>query len=120
MSLGNSSPAVTQRDLTASRLDGACRRIGARSLVKTGSRRKISCFSSGGVRRHIQVRWQAIRIVPKPEVIAHGYFGAMDSDSEDRILRPASVYCPKNRTVAIESKVTGTHIPPSCANCRVI
>jgi hypothetical protein len=55
-----------------------------------------------------------------PEVIAHGYFGAVDSDSEDRILRPASVYCPKKRTVAIESKVTGTHIPPSCANCRVI
>ncbi|MDT7815660.1 MAG: hypothetical protein QOH35_2832 [Acidobacteriaceae bacterium] len=101
-------------------LYGAYRRSGARSLVKTGSRRKISCFSSGGVRRRIQLRWLAIRIVSNPEVIAHGYFGAVDCDSEDWILRPASVYCPKKRTVAIESKVTGTHIPPSCANCRVI
>jgi hypothetical protein len=120
MSQGNISPAVKQRDLNASRLYGAYRRIGARSLVKTGSRRKISCFSSGGGRRPIQLRWLAIRIVSNPEVIAHGYFGAVDGDSEDRILRPASVYCPKKRTVAIESKVTGTHIPPSCANWRVI
>src|SRR5512135_708925 len=29
------------------------------------------------------------------------------------MLRPASVYCPKKRTAAIASKVTGTHIPPS-------
>ena len=41
------------------------------------------------------------------------YFGAVDSGSEARILRPASVYFPKRRTVAIASKETGTHIPPS-------
>jgi hypothetical protein len=52
--------------------------------------------------------------------MAPGYFGAVDGDSEDRIFRPASVYCPSMRTVAMASKVTGTHIPPSCANCRVI
>lgn len=28
------------------------------------------------------------------KVIADGYFGAVDRDSEDRIVRPASVYCP--------------------------
>jgi hypothetical protein len=33
-------------------------------------------------------------------------------DSEDRISRPASVYCPKKRTVAIASKETGTHYRP--------
>ena len=49
-----------------------------------------------------------------------GYLGAVDRDSEDRILWPATVYLPKNRTVAMPSKVTGTHISPSCANCRVI
>src|ERR1700732_1433882 len=40
-------------------------------------------------------------------------------DSEDGILRPASVYSPKKRIVAIASKETGTHIPFSCANCIV-
>jgi hypothetical protein len=54
------------------------------------------------------------------QVIAQGYIGAVDRDSDDRIVRPASVYCPNKRTVAIASKVTGTHIPPSPANCRVI
>src|SRR5437588_11241992 len=53
-------------------------------------------------------------------VMAQAYFGAVDRDSEDRIVRPASVYCPNKRTAAIASKVTGTHIPPSCANCKVI
>ena len=57
---------TVSRDLNASRLYGAYRRSGARSLVKTGSRRKFSCFSSGGGRRPIQLRWQAIRIVPNP------------------------------------------------------
>src|SRR6266699_6253697 len=48
----------------------------------------------------------------------HGpYFGARDGESGTRILRPASEYCPKRRTVAIASKETGTHIPPSSANC---
>jgi hypothetical protein len=55
-----------------------------------------------------------------PGVIAEGYFCALDGDSEDRILRPARVYCPKKRTVAIPSNVTGIHMPPSCANCKVI
>ncbi len=49
-----------------------------------------------------------------------GYFGTAEEDSEDRIVRPVSVYCPNKRTVAIASKVTGTHIPPTCANCKVI
>jgi hypothetical protein len=47
-------------------------------------------------------------------------FGTVEGDSEDWILRPASVYCPKKRTAATASKETGTHIPPSCANCTVI
>ena len=51
--------------------------------------------------------------------VAHGYFGTVDGDSEDGILRPASVYSPKKRIVAIASKETGTHIPFSCANCIV-
>jgi hypothetical protein len=51
---------------------------------------------------------------------ARGYFGLVDGGSVARILSPASVYCPKRRTVAIASKETGTHIPPSSANCRVI
>lgn len=50
---------------------------------------------------------------------AHGYFGTADEDSEVGILRPASVYSPKKRIVAIASKETGTHIPFSCANCIV-
>jgi len=47
------------------------------------------------------------------------YFDTLDGDSEDRMLRPASVYSPNRRTVAIASKVTGTHIPLSSANCTV-
>jgi hypothetical protein len=39
-----------------------------------------------------------------------GYLGAVPMDKEDRVLRPASVYWPKNRTVAMPSKVTGIHI----------
>src|ERR1700730_10697804 len=54
-----------------------------------------------------------------PEVIAYGYLGTVDGDSEDGILRPASVYSPKKRIVAIAPKETGTHIPFSCANCIV-
>ena len=54
-----------------------------------------------------------------PQVIAHGYFGTVDGGSEDGILRPASVYSPKKRIVAIASKATGTHIPFSCPNCIV-
>lgn len=37
-----------------------------------------------------------------------GYSGEMDGDSKYRIFRPASVYSPNNRIVAIASKVTGT------------
>ena len=59
------------------------------------------------------------RIAHNPDVIAHGYFGTVDGDSENGILRPASVYSPKKRIVAIASKETGTHIPFSCANCIV-
>jgi hypothetical protein len=59
------------------------------------------------------------RVVHNPHVIAHGYFGTVDEDSEYGILRPASVYSPKKRIVAIASKETGTHIPFSCANCIV-
>jgi hypothetical protein len=51
--------------------------------------------------------------------LSNGYFGIVDRDSEDRILRPASVYSPKKRIVAIASKETGTHIPFSSANCIV-
>jgi len=69
-------------------------RLGAESLVAT----KIRCSAAN----------------------TRPYFGAVDGDSEDRIVRPASVYCPNKRTVATASKVTGTHIPPSGANCRVI
>jgi len=54
-----------------------------------------------------------------PDVIAHGYYGTVDGDSEDGILRPASVYSPKKRIVATASKETGTHIPFSGANCNV-
>ena len=53
-----------------------------------------------------------------PDSINEGY-GAADKDSEDRIVGE-SLHCPNNRTVATASKVTRTHIPPSCANCRVI
>ena len=45
-------------------------------------------------------------------------FGAADSWSGARILRPASEYCPKSRTVAIASKETGIHIPFSSAYCK--
>jgi hypothetical protein len=37
------------------------------------------------------------------EVIAGGYFGVVDGGSRAQILWPASVYCPKKRTVAIAS-----------------
>jgi hypothetical protein len=62
------------------------------------------------------------RLLPgsdNPDVIAHGYFGTVDRDSEDGMLRPASVYSPKKRMVAIALKETGTHIPFSSANCIV-
>ena len=59
------------------------------------------------------------RIADNPDVIAHCYFGTVGGDSEDGILRPASVYSPKKRIVAIASKETGTHMPFSCANCIV-
>jgi hypothetical protein len=51
--------------------------------------------------------------------LAYIYFGTVDGYSEDVILRPASVYSPKKRIVAIASKETGTHIPFSVANCIV-
>ena len=54
------------------------------------------------------------------EAFGSPYFGAVDAESGARILRPASVYCPKRRTVAIASKETGTHIPFTSAYCRVI
>ena len=54
-----------------------------------------------------------------PDVIAHGYFGTVGGDPEDGRLRPARVYSPKKRMVAIASKETGTHIPFSVANCIV-
>ena len=69
--------------------------------------------------------WQPIesngyfRVADNPDAIAHGYFGTVDGNSEDGILRPASVYSPKKRIVAIASKETGTHIPFSVANCIV-
>ncbi len=56
------------------------------------------------------------RVADNPDVIAHGYFSTVDGDSEYGILRPASVYSPKKRIVAIASKETGTHIPFSCPN----
>ena len=59
------------------------------------------------------------RFADHPDVIAPGYFGAVEGDSEAGILRPASVYSPKKRIVAIASKETGTHIPFSCPNCIV-
>jgi hypothetical protein len=49
-----------------------------------------------------------------------GYFGAVCCGSKARTLMPASVYGPKRRTVALASNEIGTHIPPSCAYCRVI
>jgi hypothetical protein len=61
----------------------------------------------------------ALRVADNPDVIAHGYFGTVDGDSGDGILRPASVYSPKKRIVAIASKEMGTHIPFSCPNCIV-
>jgi hypothetical protein len=41
-----------------------------------------------------------------------------DSASGDRILWPASVYCPKKRTVAMASKEVGIHIPFSLSKLQ--
>jgi hypothetical protein len=61
----------------------------------------------------------SFRVTDNPDVVAHGYFGTVDGNSGDGILRPASVYSPKKRIVAIASKETGTHMPFSCPNCIV-
>ena len=55
-----------------------------------------------------------------PEAIGEIYFGSTDLDSDRRTLRPSSVNSPRMRTVAMASKVTGTHMPPSSPYCRVI
>lgn len=62
----------------------------------------------------------SIRQSAHSNAMTHGYFGAADGGSVARILRPASVYCPKSRTVAMASNETGIHILFSSAYCRVI
>ena len=80
----------------------------------------VTVCSKGGFSLLLFAKPGKGRGADQPQVIAHGYFGAADEDSDDRVLRPASVYSPNKRMVAIPSKVTGTHIPPSSANCKVI
>jgi len=47
-------------------------------------------------------------------------WGTVDSEWPAGIVRPASVYRPKRRTVAMASNEVGIHIPFTSANCRVI
>lgn len=55
----------------------------------------------------------AFGIAMDPALIAQDYLSASDGNTEGATLTPASVYLPRNLTVARASNVTGTHMLPN-------